>query len=415
MPAIGSSAILRRTSRLTTCALGAPSPLAVAWHPARAGSSGRRRSRPAARRAACAARRGSRAWRHPRPSCSRARSRRRSARPCGSYEISHSSGRSFSATTKLERGAASYTADTRERRLAVERGGGIGLHQVQVGVEQRQRVRQVVGRHHPAPVARDRHVAHVQAGAHLGDDGEVPEVVLRDPAVARAEVDVAAVGRELRSAVQRIAAGEAVDALEAVAVDQRHVVVAAFDDDEQVHRVGAPHRLGRQVLRTRRLDARGTDVGLGPDRRRAHRRVDPAGQRADRVATEHARRRPASAWPGARRAMTFSASGLRRRSRLSGSSAGPMPPVRCAPWQAAQCCWYSDGGIGSGRRRRRRLCWCLRLHGSAQRRQQRETRLSIAGLQAHGSLAIGMRRLPANGVTAIRWPACARPISSSSR
>ena len=32
----------------------------------------------------------------------------------GSYEISHSSGRSFSATTKLFRGAASYTAETRE-------------------------------------------------------------------------------------------------------------------------------------------------------------------------------------------------------------------------------------------------------------------------------------------------------------
>src|SRR5574343_1512992 len=39
--------------------------------------------------------------------------------------------------------------------------------------------------------------------------------------------------------------------------------------------------------------------------------------------------------------MTFSASGRRRRSRLSGSSAGPMPPVRCVPWQEAQCCWNS--------------------------------------------------------------------------
>ena len=45
------------------------------------------------------------------------------------------------------------------------------LDQVQVGVEQHQRVRQVVGRHHPAAVAADGDVAHVQAGAHLGHHG----------------------------------------------------------------------------------------------------------------------------------------------------------------------------------------------------------------------------------------------------
>ena len=35
----------------------------------------------------------------------------------GSYEISHSSGTSLRATTKLRRGVASYTADTREACL----------------------------------------------------------------------------------------------------------------------------------------------------------------------------------------------------------------------------------------------------------------------------------------------------------
>ena len=38
--------------------------------------------------------------------------------------------------------------------------------------------------------------------------------------------------------------------------------------------------------------------------------------------------------------ITFSASAGRRRDRPSGSRAGPIRPVRCSPWQAAQCCWY---------------------------------------------------------------------------
>src|SRR5690554_7164259 len=38
--------------------------------------------------------------------------------------------------------------------------------------------------------------------------------------------------------------------------------------------------------------------------------------------------------------MTFSASAFFRRPRFSGSSAGPMPPRRSGPWQAAHCCRY---------------------------------------------------------------------------
>jgi len=37
------------------------------------------------------------------------------------------------------------------------------------------------------------------------------------------------------------------------------------------------------------------------------------------------------------RAIVSAAAGRRNRSRFSGSSAGPVPPSRSGPWQAAQC------------------------------------------------------------------------------
>jgi hypothetical protein len=141
--------------------------------------------------------------------------------------------------------------ETLARRRVVDRrdprslvAGGVerrdDLHQREVfGVEQDQAVRQVVGNHHPLAVTGNGSVARVQAGADFGDDDQVVDVELGDPAVARSEIDKAAIGRELRAAVQCVAAGEAVQAFELVAVEHRHVMVAGFDDDEQIQRVGA--------------------------------------------------------------------------------------------------------------------------------------------------------------------------------
>ncbi len=151
-------------------------------------------------------------------------------------------------------------------------------------IEHHQRVRQVVGDHHPLAVARHRRVARIEAGADLGDHFQVPQIVLGDPAVARGEVDEAAVRRIFRAAVQRIAAGEAVDAFELVAIEHRDVVIAGFDDDEQVHRVGALERsrgLVRQIEGGRIDHLRGLDLGLTPDRGRGDLGVDEIGQRLD--------------------------------------------------------------------------------------------------------------------------------------
>ena len=174
---------------------------------------------------------------------------------------------------------------------AVERVRRIGAPVLQLGVEQHHRVRQVVGGHHPLAVARDGDVAHVDAGAHLGHHLQVPQVVLGDPAVARAEVDVAPVRCELGPAVQGKAAGKAVDDLEAVAVEQRDVVVAAFDHHEQVHRVGLPPRAGRPVAPACGFLAAGGDVGVAPARRRRDRGVDPLGQGGDFVGLQGAGKR----------------------------------------------------------------------------------------------------------------------------
>jgi hypothetical protein len=103
-------------------------------------------------------------------------------------------------------------------------------------------VRQVVADQHPLAVAGHSGVARIETGADLGDHHQMVEVIFADPAVARGEIDEAAVRRKLRSAVQRIAAGKAVQALETVAVEERDMMVAGFDDDEQIQRVGTLER-----------------------------------------------------------------------------------------------------------------------------------------------------------------------------
>ena len=84
----------------------------------------------------------------------------------------------------------------------------------QVGIQHHQRVRQVVGRHHVAAVGRHHDVPRIDADPGLGDRAQVPQVVLRHPAVARDEEDIAAVRRELRPAVQGEARGHAAEPLE---------------------------------------------------------------------------------------------------------------------------------------------------------------------------------------------------------
>src|SRR3989344_4873044 len=85
-------------------------------------------------------------------------------------------------------------------------------------------------------VARDRGVARIDAGANLGDELQVVDVIFRYPAVGRGEVDVAPVGGIFRPAVQGETRGEARDRLKAVAVQQRGMVIAQLHHDEEIER-----------------------------------------------------------------------------------------------------------------------------------------------------------------------------------
>ena len=126
---------------------------------------------------------------------------------------------SLSATTKLSRGAAWYTALTRELVSPARVLGRDDRERREVRrIEQNERVRQIVGDRDHLAVVRDREVARVDPGADLGDQLEPPEIVLADPAVARREVDEPAVRRELRPAVQGEAAGKTRDRREPVAI-----------------------------------------------------------------------------------------------------------------------------------------------------------------------------------------------------
>ena len=165
--------------------------------------------------------------------------------------------------------------------LAIERGGGVVAHQVQVGIEQHGVARQVVGRHHPAAIAAHRHVAHVQARTHLGHDAKAPQVVLGDPAIARAKEHIAPVGRELGATVQCVAAGKTGDDFKLVAIEQRNMVVAPLHHQEQVHGVGRPHGLGGLIGRCGGGHARCANVVIAPGGRGLHRAAHPLRQGLD--------------------------------------------------------------------------------------------------------------------------------------
>ena len=106
-------------------------------------------------------------------------------------------------------------------------------------IEQHQAVWQVIGDHDPLAVTGNGRVARVQPGPDFSDDGQVVDVELGNPAIARSKIDKAPIRRELRAAVQGISAGESIKALEGVAIQHRHVMVAGFNHDEKVERIGS--------------------------------------------------------------------------------------------------------------------------------------------------------------------------------
>ena len=262
--------------------------------------------------------------------------------------------------------------------LAVERGGVETLGQVQVGVKQHGGARQVVGCHDPAAIAADGHVAHVQAGAHFGHHRQVPQVVLGDPAVARAKEHKAPVGRELGAAVQRVAAGKAVDDLEFVAVQHRDMVVAAFDHQKEVHRVGGPRGLGRQIPGASGFHARGADVGVAPGGRGGGRLVNPV-DHAGNVGsghlvgvTGHLRGRAAMLHhaQGVLFAQARQAFGQQRRAHAAGARVA----------MAAGAVLLVQGGCAEGGRAGRQ---CRRHGGCGSRDSGSGRRLGLRQLHAH--------------------------------
>ena len=114
------------------------------------------------------------------------------------------------------------------------------------GVEQHHGVGQVVCCQHIVAVSGNCDVAHVDAGANFGHHFQIVDIVFGNPAIPGAKVHITAVRAVFGAAVQGEAAGEAVDGLHFVAIEQGDMVVADFHDQEQVHQVRLKHRLIRQ-------------------------------------------------------------------------------------------------------------------------------------------------------------------------
>ena len=86
--------------------------------------------------------------------------------------------------------------------------------------------------------------------------------------------------------MQREARGKAVDDLEAIAVEQGHMVVSALDHHEQIEWIGLPGGFGGPLGPSACFGARCADVGLGPMGTRFLRAVDPRGHSVDVGAAE---------------------------------------------------------------------------------------------------------------------------------
>ena len=91
---------------------------------------------------------------------------------------------------------------------------------------------------------------------------------------------------------------KAVDGLKRVAIENGHVMIATFDNDEEIHRVGLEGRPVGQLLRIGMNDVRCLDIGFIPARTDRRRRVDIGLQGIDLRSVEmlgetfHLRRRP---------------------------------------------------------------------------------------------------------------------------
>ena len=154
------------------------------------------------------------------------------------------------------------------RALLVQ--GRMRLEQVQLGVEQHQLVRSLVGHGQVFAIAGYGQAAAVLAGPHLGHGLQVPEIELGDPALGRQEVRKASVGAEPGRPLQSPVQCKTVQRLESIAIEHGDMLAAGFDHDEQVQHVHAledRHGFVRQAARRMPYLARGLDVGVRQRRR----------------------------------------------------------------------------------------------------------------------------------------------------
>ena len=148
-------------------------------------------------------------------------------------------------------------------------------------------MRQVVGDGDDAPVMRDGEVAGVDPGPDFGHDLQAVQVILGDPAIAGGEIDEPSLGGEFWATMQGEAAFKPGDRFEPVAVQNGDMVIAAFDNDEQVQRIGGKDRRWGQRVGIDNNDVAGDDLRVSPDRRRGQWRKNQIRQRRDLVLAEY--------------------------------------------------------------------------------------------------------------------------------
>src|SRR3989338_6945310 len=106
---------------------------------------------------------------------------------------------------------------------------------------------QIIAHQHRLAVAGHSEVAGVDAGTCFGYHLQIVNIEFADPAVARGEIDEAAIRGELWPAMQRKARLETVNRLEFVAIQNGGMVFAQLHHDEEIKRVGAEYRFAGQT------------------------------------------------------------------------------------------------------------------------------------------------------------------------